>query len=222
MAEIMHLEEGKTLLDQLLENVDAFEHHYANELARILRQIYYEESPESFLDYVQKIPEEYLGEILLELPESIKDEALGDLSVPKLVDVVDEMDSDDAVDLMQDIEEIDEAKEQEILSNLDDEDVEDIELLKRYEEDEAGSLMQTELFQAELDEEISTAIARLRHLKHAGELDNVYQVFIVDKFGFLIGAVSFEELITFDKNIPGLFRRESQNDPLHPGQRADR
>ncbi len=198
MAETMHLEEGKTLLDQLLANPEAFEHHHANELARILRQLYYEEGSEAFLDYVQKMPEEYLGEILLELPESIKDEALSALSVPKLVDVVDEMDSDDAVDLMQDIEEIDEAKEQEILSNLDDEDVEDIELLKRYEEDEAGALMQTELFRAELDEEISGAISRLRHMKHAGELDNVYQVFIVDKFGFLIGAVSFEELITFD------------------------
>ncbi len=198
MADTIHMEEGKALLEELLENPEAFEHHHANDLAKILRQIYHEESPEAFLAYVHKIPEEYLGEILLELPENLKDEALSELSVPKLVDVVDELDSDDATDLMQDIEEIDEAKEQEILSNLDEGDVEDIERLKNYEDDEAGSLMQTELFSAQLDETIAEAVDRLRRLKANGDLDNVYQVFIVDKFGFLIGAVSFEELITFD------------------------
>lgn len=198
MAETVHLEEGKALLGQLLEHPDAFEHHHANELARILRHVYHEEGSDDFMGYILNIPEEYLGDILLELPENLKDEALTTLSVPKLVDVVDELDSDDAADLMQDIEDIDEAKEQEILSNLDDEDVEEIERLKTYEDDEAGSLMQTELFRAELDEPIHEAIARLRRLKAAGELDNVYQVFIVDTFGFLIGAVSFEELITFE------------------------
>ena len=198
MTETLHFEEGKALLNRLLNGVESFEHHHANEVARILRHLYHEEGREAYLRYVLKIPEEYLGEILLELPENIKDEALTELSVSKLVDVVDELDSDDATDLMQNIEEIDEAKEQEILSNLDEEGVEEIERLKHYEENEAGSLMQTELFRAELDEVIAEAIARLRRLKHEGELDNVYQVFIVDTFGFLIGAVSFEELITFD------------------------
>jgi len=198
MGESIHLEEGKILLEELLNNPEAFEHHHASELAKILRQIYHEEGPELFLKYVQQIPEGYLGEILLELPENLKDEALSALSVPKLTDVVDELDSDDAADLMQDIEEIDEAKEQEILSRLDEEDIEDIERLKNYEDDEAGSLMQTELFSAQLDETISEAVDRLRRLKASGDLNNVYQVFIVDSFGFLIGAVSFEELITFD------------------------
>jgi magnesium transporter len=198
MTDTVHLEEGKILLETLLKTPEAFDHHHAHELARILRQIYHEEGPEDFLNYVLQIPEEYLGEILLELPEHLKDEALNALSVPKLIDVVDELDSDDAVDLMQDIEEIDEAKEQEILSRLDEEDIEDIERLKNYEDDEAGSLMQTELFGAQLDETIADAVHRLRHLKAEGELDNVYQVFIVDTFGFLIGGVSFEELITFD------------------------
>jgi magnesium transporter len=99
---------------------------------------------------------------------------------------------------MQDIEDIDEAKEEEIRSNLDEEDLEDIERLKNYEDDEAGSLMQTELFRARLDETIAEAIGRLRQLKEAGELTNVYQVFLVDAFDFLIGAISFEDLITLD------------------------
>jgi magnesium transporter len=198
----MHLEEGKMLLDRLIENPEEFEHHHANEIARILRQIYHEEGNEAYLNYIDRIPKEYLGEILLELPEHIKDDALETLSVPELVEVVDELDSDDATDLMQDIEDIDEAKEEEIRSNLDEEDLEDIERLKNYEDDEAGSLMQTELFRAHLDETISEAIDRLRQLKEAGELANVYQVFLVDAFDFLIGAISFEELITLDFSKP--------------------
>jgi magnesium transporter len=198
MAETIHLEESKALLEQLFDHPESFEHHHENEIARILRQVYHEEGSETYLAYIQRIPEEYLGEILLELPENIKDEALEVLSVPQLVEVVDELDSDDATDLMQDIEDLDEAKEQEILSNLDEEDVEDIERLKNYEDDEAGSLMQTELFSAQLDERIDRAVDRLRQLKHDGELDNVHQTFIVDKFGFMIGAFSFEELITLD------------------------
>jgi magnesium transporter len=198
VADLIHLEEGKMLLDRLLAQPEEFEHHHVSELAKILRQIYHEEGKESFIGYIQKIPEEYLGGILLELPENIKDDALEELSATKLVDVVDELDSDDATDLMQDIEEIDEAKEQEILSNLDDEDVEGIERLKHYEEGEAGSLMQTELFSAKMDEKIENAILRLRYLKNEKKLGNVHQVFITDKFGFLIGTFSLEDLITLD------------------------
>ena len=202
MGEVVHLEEEKTLLGQLLEHTEAFEHHHANELAKILRHLYYEEDPETFLEYILQIPEEYLGDILLELPENLKDEALLSLSVPKLVDVVDEMDSDDATDLMQDIEGIDEAKEQEILSGLDEENVEEIERLKTYRDDEAGSIMQTELFSAQLDEPIAEAIERLKTLKRDQGLDNVHQVFIVDDFDFLIGAFSLEEVITFSFDTP--------------------
>jgi magnesium transporter len=198
VTETVHLEEGKMLLERLLEHPEDFEHHHANEIARILRLIYHEEGNETYLNYIERIPKEHLGAILLELPEHIKDDALETLSVPELVEVVDELDSDDATDLMQDIEDIDEAKEEEIRSNLDEEDLEDIERLKNYEDDEAGSLMQTELFRARLDETIAEAIGRLRQLKEAGELTNVYQVFLVDAFDFLIGAISFEDLITLD------------------------
>jgi magnesium transporter len=222
MADVIHLEEGKTFLDRLLSHPEEFTHHHAHEIASILRQLYHEEGDEAFLDYILKIPEEYLGEILLELPEKIKDEAIEALSVPKLVDVVDELDSDDATDLMQDIEDLDEAKEQEILSHLDGEGVEEIERLKTYEDDEAGSLMQTELFRAHLDEKIADAIARLRQLKAKGELDNVHQVFIVDAFGFLIGAITFEELITldFDRTFRDYFREHHKRIPSVKAQES--
>jgi magnesium transporter len=194
----IHLEESKLLLDELIQKPEDFNTYHANEIAKILKEIYNQEGLEVFLTYARAIPEEHLGEVLLELPENIKDIALHELSVSKLVDVVDELDSDDAADLMQDIEEIDSEKEQKILSSLDQEDIEDIRRLKRYEEDEAGAIMQTELFSARLDETIGEAVERLKKMKEEEDLDNIHQVFIVDQFNMLIGVIMLEDLITYD------------------------
>ena len=59
--------------------------------------------------------------------------------------------------------------------------------------------MQTELFSAKLDEKIGDSIKRLKKLKEDG-LDNIYMVFLVDEFGYLIGSVPLEDVITFDFN----------------------
>jgi len=190
--------EGKEILQRLSQDLDAFANYHASEVARALRELEIEEGRDAFLAALRAIPEEHLGEVLLELPEHLKDEALEELSVKKLTEAVDELDSDDAADLMQDIEALDSDKEQEILSHLDDEEVREIETLKSYEENQAGSLMQTELFAAGLDEKVSEAIERLRKLRREKGLENVHQVFLVDEFGFLVGAMPLEEVITFD------------------------
>jgi len=188
----------KEMLENLISNPKEFEHRHSSDIAKVLKEIYHNEGKESYINYLRKIPEEYLGEVLLELPEYLKDEALEELSVKKLAEVVDELDSDDAADLIQDIAELDSQKEQEILSNLDDEDVEDIKRLQKFDEDEAGSVMQTELFSAKLDEKIGDSIERLKELKDEYGLENIYMVFLVDEFDFLIGYIPLEDVITFD------------------------
>ncbi len=190
--------ESRELLSRVREDPTELENYHASELARALKEIYLEEGKEAFLDFLRSVPEDRLGEVLLELPEHIKDEALEELSVKKLTGAVDELDSDDAADLMQDIEELDEEKERQILSNLDAEDVREIETLKGYDDDQAGSLMQTELFSAQLDERVGDAIQRLKKLRQEDGLENVHQVFLVDQFGFFVGAMPLEEVITFD------------------------
>ena len=187
----------KEMLESLISNPKEFEHRHASDIAKILKEVYHEDGFDTFLDYLRKIPKEHLGEVLLELPEHLKDDALEQLSVNKLADVVDELDSDDAADLIQDIAELDSQKEKEVLSKLDDEDVEDIKKLQLYDDNVAGSLMQTELFSANLDEKVGDSIKRLKELKKNG-LDNIYMVFLVDQFGYFIGAIPLEDVITFD------------------------
>ncbi len=189
----------KEMLDSLIKEPKEFEHRHPSDIARVIKEIYHNEGKDVYISYLRKIPEEYLGEVLLELPEYLKDEALEELSVKKLADVVDELDSDDAADLVQDIAELDSQKEQEVLSNLDEEDAKDIKRLQGYDEDEAGSLMQTELFSAKLDERVGDSIERLKKLKEDG-LDNIYAVFLTDEFNLLIGYIPLEDVITFDFN----------------------
>jgi magnesium transporter len=117
-----------------------------------------------------------------------------------LTDAVEELETDDATDIIQEIEEFDEKKANEILDGLEKEDQQDINWLKRYEEDEAGAFMQTELFSANIHEKIGDAIQRLKIGKENGELENIHQVFVIDDNSTLLASISLEDLIIYDFN----------------------
>ena len=171
--------------------------HSDSEVAKSLKKIAKDDET-VFNQFLKKIPNEYLGDIALELPEKHLKEFIEYLPKDDLVEVLEELDSDDATDLIQDIEDIDSNKADEILAALDVEDQEDIKKLRKYDEDTAGAIMQTELFSANYDEVIQHSIDRLKEYKKKGELTNVHQVFITGTFGKLMFAISLEDLLTFD------------------------
>jgi len=179
-----------------LENPEGVNIH-ESDIAKLLKKLK-KRDDELFLEYLKKIPNDILGDVLLELPEKLKDEAISSLTTKDLASAVEALESDDATDLIQDIEDIDENKSEDVISKLDEEDQEDIEKLLRYDDDQAGAYMQTEVFDASLDEDIASAVARLKELKANDELENVHNVFIVDDEGHLMGAVALEDLITLD------------------------
>ena len=167
----------------------------ADELKKIKKN-----DEELFYKLLEEFPEDKLGDVLLELPDNIRDDGYKSLSVEKLTEAVDELETDDATDIIKDIEEFDITKATNILDGLDEEDQEDINWLKKYEDNEAGAFMQTELFSATLNETIQESIKRLKTLKDEGELENIHQVFIVDEEKTLIASISLEDLITYDFN----------------------
>jgi len=193
MSEIMHDIE---LIEEFLKDPEHSTISHT-ELARALKNLA-NNDPEVFEEYLEKIPNEYLGDIALELPEKYLKKIITNLEDDDLVEIVEELDSDDATDLIQDIGEIDEKKAETILSSLDEEDQEEIKKLRKYDEDQAGAHMQTELFKANIDEKVSDAIARFKKLKEEDELDNIHQVFITGTFNKLMFTVPLEELILFD------------------------
>lgn len=188
--------EMKHALELYLKGSDEHDLH-ASEVAYLLKKIRKEDKDE-FLSSLSRIPQDARGDVLLELPEKLKDEAISFYSTKELAEAIEGLESDDATDLVQYIDEFDEDKSDAVIAHLDDDDREEIKHLLHYEDDQAGAWMQTELFDATLDETIQAARDRLKALKSAGELENVHQVFIINEERRLIATIALEDVILFD------------------------
>ena len=150
---------------------------------------------------IKKIPTELFAEVLSELPNHVQEETADILSVKKLANIASQMDTDDAAVLIQNISEKHEEISQDILGHFEDEEKEVIEQLISYEDGEAGSYMQTELFSAKIDENIGIALERLKELKTNGEVNNIWHVHIVNDREKYLGSIGLEELIIFDREL---------------------
>ena len=191
------LEEAKELIDQHLdENLEDGELS-AYELAQHLKTLK-KHDEELFAQYLEKLDPEILGDVAIELPDHMLKDVIDTLPAEKIVEALEELESDDATDLLQYIEDIDEEKARELFNELDKENQNEILRLRSYDEDRAGAHMQTELFSAHLEEKLGSAVARLRQEKQEGKLENVSQLFIIDKNSVLQYAIPLEDLILFD------------------------
>jgi len=192
----------KDVKDLLLEAIEDYKagnsevHPY--DLAKELEKL--RDLDEKEYEYIcKKIPSELFAEMLCEMPSYIQEEITDVISDKKIANITSIMDSDDASELIYNISQKDEELAQTILSKLDIEDKRIIEKLNSYEDDEAGSYMQSELFSATLDENIGNALKRLKKLKEEDLLDNIFHVFLLDTNGKLIGGLGLEELILYEK-----------------------
>lgn len=191
------LEEAKELIDQHLdENLEDGELS-PYELAQHLKTLK-KHDEELFAKYLEKLDPEILGDVAIELPDHMLKDVIDTLPAEKIVEALEELESDDATDLLQYIEDIDEGKARELFNELDKENQNEILRLRSYDEDRAGAHMQTELFSAHLEEKLGSAVARLRQEKQEGKLENVSQLFIIDKNSVLQYAIPLEDLILFD------------------------
>ena len=191
------LEEAKELIDQHLdENLEDGELS-PYELAQHLKTLK-KHDEELFAKYLEKLDPEILGDVAIELPDHMLKDVIDTLPAEKIVEALEELESDDATDLLQYIEDIDEDKARELFNELDKENQNEILRLRSYDEDRAGAHMQTELFSAHLEEKLGSAVARLRQEKQVGKLENVSELFIIDKKSVLQFAIPLEDLILFD------------------------
>jgi len=184
------IKEPKKLLEEL-ENL------HPSDIANSLKKIE-KNSEEDFFAVLKKLPDDILGEVLLELPDNLREDAYSELTIKQLTDAVDELESDDQTDIIQELEEHDVEKAKEIYDGLEVEDQKEIDWLKTYEEDQAGSYMQTELFSANLKETIKQSLDRLTEGKAKDELENIHQVFIINDDKKLIASILLEDLIIID------------------------
>ncbi|NOX14984.1 MAG: magnesium transporter [Epsilonproteobacteria bacterium] len=169
----------------------------ASDIAKKLKCIK-QENEELFLTYLKKLPNDILGDVVLELPDYYLKDIVESVPKKQLKEAIEELESDDATDLIQDIEEADRDMADEIFSTLDKEDQEEIKKLKRYDDEQAGAYMQTEVFTAAYNEKIQDSIGRLKQDKMEGNLENIHHLFIVDSLDRLMFSIGLEDLILFD------------------------
>ena len=173
--------------------------HKANEIhpsdiAKILKSL----DDDEFAKALKLVPRDLLGDVALALPDRYFDDIVENLSVEELSHAVTELESDDQVDFMQELQEHDETIASKVFQKLDEDDKEEITKLQKYEDDEAGSYMQLELFSAQENEVVQDVIKKFAKLRKENELENIQNLFIVDDKNRLKYTIGLDDLLIFD------------------------
>jgi magnesium transporter len=147
-----------------------------------------------FFDYLNSLPLELRAQTFVELPTAFQIDLILKYEPKGLAQIIMSLESDDATDLFIAISKTNKVKEEEVFVLLDDKTQKNIEKLISYDNHEAGSLMQTEIFKVSATRDVQYAIEKLGRLKQQG-IGKVQNVFVVDEKGRFIKSISIDDLI---------------------------
>jgi magnesium transporter len=138
---------------------------------------------------VQALPPELSSQALAEMPEDAHaEETLAALDPDLAAEIVEELDDDDAADILG---ELDRTTQEQILAAV--EDRAEVEQLLRYDEETAGGLMTTHMVTVSDTVTAAQALEEIR--RQAEEVEDFYQVFVVDSDNRLVGTLPFKDLV---------------------------
>lgn len=214
MDKISELEQAKESLDSHINEEEELSAYDVTEQLKVLKK----HDKEEYENYLKKLDSEDLGDVVIEMPDHMLKDVIETLPKETIVEAIEELESDDQAEFIDKIDDIDEEKAKEYLSELDEKDIKDIITISKYDDDKAGAYMQTELFSATLDERLGMVIERLRKLKDEDEIENIFQLFIVDDKGVLQYTIPLHELIVWDfrKTLGELIQNAGDKDEFKP------
>lgn len=138
------------------------------------------------------LDEETQADVLMELDEDERQQLLSKMDAEDIAKQIEHLDTDDAVDVIQ---ELDEEEREKILSHIDDvEQAGDIIDLLKYDEDTAGGLMGTEMIVVNENWSMPQCIKEMR--AQAEDLDDIYNIYVVDDEERLLGILPLKKMIT--------------------------
>ncbi|HKG33991.1 MAG TPA: magnesium transporter [Gemmatimonadales bacterium] len=138
---------------------------------------------------VQALPPELSSQALAEMPEEAHaGETLAALDPDLAAEIVDELDDDDAADILGNL---DPSRQEQILAAV--EDRSEVEQLLRYDEESAGGLMTTHMVTVPVTATAGEALEEIR--RQSEEVEDFYQVFVVDADRRLVGILPFKDLV---------------------------
>jgi len=138
---------------------------------------------------VQALPPELSSQALAEMPEDAHaGDTLAALNPEQAAEIVEELEDDDAADILGELE----PEEQErILSEV--EDRTEVDRLLRYGGETAGGLMTLHTVTVRATATVAEALEEIR--RQAEEVEDLYQVFVVDADRRLVGILPFKDLV---------------------------
>lgn len=178
---------------ELIENTDnlknikpQLDQYHEFELANILASV----SPKKQNELLKLFSDHELAEILVYMDTDDTSEVLEDVGEQKAASIISEMEPDDATDILNEFED-EQAKL--IINLLDDEVKEDIEELSKYDEDTAGSIMNTNYLKAYAKWDVKDAMKEV--VKKAPEVEALNTIMVVDDNEKLVGTLDLKQLI---------------------------
>lgn len=144
-------------------------------------------SPGEAAELIEDIPDEHAADIIEQLPAS--DAAA----------ILNEMDSDDQADVLGEMEEQEAAA---ILAEMAPEDARDARRLMRYEDDEAGGLMMTEVLAFEEGTTAGEVLEALSAAAESGDWRQAKEIYVVSRWRRLIGSVPLSDLALSRRSTP--------------------
>jgi magnesium transporter len=184
-------------LDQVLEEVRAaLEQNDVKRAAAIIESYRPADQAEIFSDLDEEeqrlllsyLPPEDSADIFEELDDEQALELAREIPDEDLIPIMDEMEPDEAADLLGDMRP---ERAQKLLEEL--EDPEEIRPLLLHPDETAGGLMTSEFLALRRRMTAAEAIEAIR--KWQPEAETIYYLFVVDRYGRLVGVVNLRQLI---------------------------
>ncbi len=157
------------------------------------------------------------SDVIVELDDVTTELLVAGLRHERLSEIVDEMESDDATDL---VAELPEDVAEKVLDSIDAEGSDEVKELLQHEEDTAGGIMALEYVAVHEGSSVDEAIHAIR--AKAEDVEEVYNLYVIDKSGILVGFLPLKNLIVAaaDLRIRDVMVREIISVPVSMDQEA--
>ena len=151
------------------------------------------------------IPEDLVGDVLLELPDAIRSGLMSHMDDTQVARVLTDLHEDEQADLIQDIP----NRSDDILQILDDDRRQRLEAVLYFPENSAGGIMDVDAVSVRSD--VSVRVV-LRYLRQLGKLpEGTNKLFITDRQGHLLGQLLLSSILTVSEDtlVNDIFDAES-------------
>jgi len=137
------------------------------------------------------------GQVLLHLPEDVRDGLIRQMDAEELVAAAEELDIDDLADF---VDSLPETVTRQVMRALSDADRARLEAVLVHEPDTAGGLMNTDTVTVRPDVTLEVV---MRYLRMRGELPaHTDALFVVDRFGVYLGRLPLDRILTREPLLP--------------------